>query len=477
VTRTPLRGSRGRAGLRRSAVTLPLIAVVMGCAGMEGAAPGRGTQVDRADAGATPTPYRPDRRDYATFREAHPGLLEPNYLPFMVHRVQHFSAAGDALVFCRWSDAQMPIRVHVVTPAIPESLQDEFRPRSPAEYRSAAESALQVWEDALEGRVRFQLSEEPNEADLQLRLLGERAPTPSPDKQRLGAAEALVHACRAGGWADDAQRMQVDFSMPEIVIYLADQTGLLPTEVVRRTTLHELGHALGMRGHSPSPGDLMYPILANSPGRDALSLQDVNSFLALYWTEPGAHFADVWPGEAPPRPPPAPPSGAPSLAMAPYVDAGRGFELRLPEGWIPFEEPRGVFASNGPSWDYDASLRLFFWPSTDIEAFLDCCTRAMLAETWLRQRSRGQLNHHRTLEMTVEDAAGEWARHYFFVEIADERVVMIASESPVDYAAQWGGWFRASLETLEIDGFGSFRGLFPSPGEGTPGAAPQNGER
>ncbi|MCP4895679.1 MAG: hypothetical protein GY906_01790, partial [bacterium] len=72
--------------------------------------------------------YHPDRRDYFAFREAYPDLLEPNYLPFMVHRLPGDSAAGDALVFCRWPDASMPLAVYVEPPSIPSQLQNEFSP-------------------------------------------------------------------------------------------------------------------------------------------------------------------------------------------------------------------------------------------------------------------------------------------------------------------------------------------------------------
>ena len=39
--------------------------------------------------------YQPDRRDYAAFKAAFPDLLEPNYLPFMVHRVPGDGPDGD----------------------------------------------------------------------------------------------------------------------------------------------------------------------------------------------------------------------------------------------------------------------------------------------------------------------------------------------------------------------------------------------
>ena len=74
-----------------------------------------------------PPAYHPTRWDYASFRAAHPELLDPNYLPFMTHRVAGGSE-GDLLVFCRWDDAAMPLAVHVAA-----SSQRQKKSRSPSD--------------------------------------------------------------------------------------------------------------------------------------------------------------------------------------------------------------------------------------------------------------------------------------------------------------------------------------------------------
>ena len=207
--------------------------------------------------------YRPDRRDYASFRQAHPGLLEPNYLPYMLHRLSGDEVRGDDLVYCRWPDEKMPLAVAIEPPTIPGSLQNEFDPRQPSEYVDAVAGALDSWEDALEGLVRFRRIEQGERADLHLRVLGQKAPTPSPEVQVLGATEGLRGSCLARGWERDSDRMRVRFEVSELVLYIADRYGLLTPDQVRRAAMHEVGHALGMSGHSPLSTDLMYP----HPGR------------------------------------------------------------------------------------------------------------------------------------------------------------------------------------------------------------------
>lgn len=49
---------------------------------------------------------------------------------------------------------------------------------------------------------------------------------------------------------------------------------------VHRVLLHEMGHALGLGGHSPRPGDIMYPSISQA-GR-GLSERDRATLAALY---------------------------------------------------------------------------------------------------------------------------------------------------------------------------------------------------
>ena len=61
---------------------LLLASLAGGCALWRG-----GQSAVEADDEVARIPYRPDRRDYLAFRQAYSELLEPNYMPFMVHRV------------------------------------------------------------------------------------------------------------------------------------------------------------------------------------------------------------------------------------------------------------------------------------------------------------------------------------------------------------------------------------------------------
>jgi tetratricopeptide (TPR) repeat protein len=66
------------------------------------------------------------------------------------------------------------------------------------------------------------------------------------------------------------------------------------TQQLKSIALHEIGHAMGLRGHSTNPRDIMYPSM--TPQATGLSARDVNTARALYRLRPdisnpiGAHL-------------------------------------------------------------------------------------------------------------------------------------------------------------------------------------------
>jgi hypothetical protein len=384
------------------------------------------------------------------FREAWPDLLEPNYLPFMVHRKPGTSATGDVLLLCRWPASAMPLPVYVDETVIPEELQNEFDPVDPAHFGAAARRALSTWEDALEGLVSFRLVARPDEAFLRLRVRAERAPSPEPEVRVLGVTEAVRRACRPRGWDPDSERMYVRFEVPEAIVYAADEFGLLTDAQVEAIALHEIGHALGMLGHSPIPTDLMYRVLGERVAARGLSDADVNSFVSLYRLPNGTHYGQVSPGGPAPRVDPLPPSGGPQLAVAPHVDARLGFELRTPAGWVRAREDHGLFAADGPIWDHDISLEIFLWPYPTVEEYLERFGEALFEGTWRRYSAPVVIAGRSGIEVAVEDPTGELAFDFFFVELGDGRVMVILASCPAEVEKAWRPWFEAALATLEI---------------------------
>jgi hypothetical protein len=344
----------------------------------------------------------------------------------------------------------MPLDVAVEAEPIPEALQHAVHPRDPRDFVERVDDALETWERELEGRVVFRRIGSGDTPDLRIRMLARRAPTPRPDVVVLGATEALRGACRSRGWDPEADRLRVRFEVPELVLYLADEYGLLTPGQVERVALHEIGHALGMIGHSPMPSDLMYAAYRDRGRVAELSQMDVHSFVSLYRIPNGTHYGYVTPGAEAPRPPPVPPSGRAQLQAAPHVDVTRGFSLRLPAGWIVADVDRGLFAANGPVWEYDAALEVGVWPYATIEGFLARHARHLFADVWLRRRGPTTLAGREGLRLQVEDEAGESVYDVRLVPMDGDRLLLVVARCPVAAEEAWAAWFEASLATLQL---------------------------
>jgi predicted Zn-dependent protease len=390
-------------------------------------------------------PYHPNRRDYAAFASAWPDLLEPNYLPFMVHRLEGDDAAGDRLFFCRWPAEAMPLSVRVVPAKIPEALQDEFAPKDPARYVQAVQSALATWEGELEGLVRFRLVE--GEANLTVRLVAERAPVPEPDLKVLGSTP-VSRACRVRGSDRDAERLDVSFERLQLRVFLADEFGLLEPDQVEWIALHEIGHALGMRGHSPIPADLMYEVARDRiMVHEGLSAEDVNSFVSLYQLPNGTIFGRV---SADQGEPPASGPGLPELAIAPYVDSRLGFEFYPPAGWMRVRTAQGMVAVHGVTWDYTASFQIVMHRYPTIESYLERYSPYYLHRGRLSRPAPMVVNGRRALQAEIAVFEAPRIEQITLIEVGDGRLIVIIADCPRETIEAYRPWFSAALASLEI---------------------------
>jgi len=413
-------------------------------------------------AAPTSEPFRPTRFDYDAFRRprAADEVREPNYLPFMGQRFALREKKEDLVVLCRWDVTRFPLTVYVQPPELDPALKDEFNAsKEPNAFTEAAWRALESWQRSLGGMVSFRRVRSDQQADLRILLVGQVGPAPEAGVQVLGTTP-MRDACKVTGRSLWPDRLEVAFEVPEIRIYVADDHGLLPADQVERNVLHEIGHALGMHGHSPIPADLMYEV-ARDRRVDRLSVEDVNSFRALYRLPNGTIYARLPRSGDLPRQAAQAPAGPVQLAPQPYQDARLGFALRPGLGWNLVPTPRGVVAIDGVAWDYEASFQVLVRSYPTIATYLARHANAHVREGRIVQQGPLDVRGQRAHWMRVVPVSGDMLEDHVFLESGDGRVVIVIMEAPTSLRQDFGPWFDAMLGSLEV------RAMGPPPGATT----------
>jgi predicted Zn-dependent protease len=159
----------------------------------------------------------------------------------------------------RWPDSAMPIRVYVA----PFRWYEKSKQLESYAYNQMVYDAFTTWQTVSEERIRFQFVASMNlsQIDVSWRRV---------DRTSLGHCEYLVN------------KQSLLYSA-EIKIGISD--GLVHAQYnsmdeVKHTILHEVGHAIGLVGHSDGPNDIMY--VPHQYGVTELSPRDIETIRTLY---------------------------------------------------------------------------------------------------------------------------------------------------------------------------------------------------
>ena len=202
---------------------------------------------------------------------------------------------------------QMPIRVHIspTLKALP--------------YLSEIRYAMRTWETATDGKIRFQETETPEQADIQVnptysgrlgfldtRLGSANLTRHSQGKSTVSSTNTQAQRSNAkqssntvGGGSpapsinnDNAKQSSntvgggspapsIDFTVEVVLVLEGDGTiGELTQEEMRTVCLHEFAHAIGLWGHSPDDTDVCHATATTQHP----TARDVRTLLKLYDT-------------------------------------------------------------------------------------------------------------------------------------------------------------------------------------------------
>ncbi len=168
----------------------------------------------------------------------------------------------------RWAPSQIPLRVY---------LEDGtgvtgYRPQ----IRQCMIDAFAAWVKASDGRLSFKIVAYPQQANIICHWIS------NPGKANLSSKEqgiTQMKFCSFGSGVNNCMMLSA-----EIFILISHQRNHLPLSdaVMGSVCLHELGHALGISGHSPYPDDVMYATLSPYDIPSILSDRDAGTIKRLY---------------------------------------------------------------------------------------------------------------------------------------------------------------------------------------------------
>lgn len=195
--------------------------------------------------------------------------MMPSYAPPMFNQqgstagqTDYLSAVSQDGSF-RWSPDRLPLHVYIS--------QGGNTPGYRPEFRKMIADAFNEWCNNSHGLLSWSQVNDPSRADVVATWTNN--PTIKPGAVEAGQTRTLVQNNRETG--------EGRIVTAQISILTQFMGKPFTNENMYKTCLHEVGHALGLQGHSDVASDIMYPTV-NPTQATSLKARDVNTLAHLY---------------------------------------------------------------------------------------------------------------------------------------------------------------------------------------------------
>jgi predicted Zn-dependent protease len=162
---------------------------------------------------------------------------------------------------CRWTPGTMPLKVYVNSGKNCKGFQPEFQ--------SVLINSFLTWQNATRGMIRFVPVDDFRVANVECKW------TDSAANLTLAAeaGDAKIESFRNNIYRATITILTCRPEAPEETLSLA---------LLQQVCLHEIGHALGLNGHSDRAQDIMYCSTNPNVEHPQLTQRDINTLYLLY---------------------------------------------------------------------------------------------------------------------------------------------------------------------------------------------------
>ncbi|HIA54540.1 MAG TPA: tetratricopeptide repeat protein [Candidatus Melainabacteria bacterium] len=183
----------------------------------------------------------------------------------------YFSSIGLSGSVTKWTQDHMPLKVYIA----PTQGVVGYKPG----YMDGVKSSFQAWADASGGKVSFVYVQDKEKNDISFAFSNDIKAVSNPAE----GGEAKVYPGPKG------------IVKSTIVVLTLDPSPAqqMSESLMRWICLHEIGHAIGLMGHSSQHNDVMYSSMPLATIDRGLSERDKNTLKHLYSDDVVVHKADT----------------------------------------------------------------------------------------------------------------------------------------------------------------------------------------